>query len=230
MIRNLRTLVLSLGAVFLLGALWASSASANPTIWFEGEAGIQTVTGEQEPETWDLFTITPGPNQKTTTCTAAHYTNETSTVDTTESEIEVTPTYDGCTTSGLHTIVKPNGCDYRFHTPVTNGGLRTANVAITCPAGKVIEVTPTLFGTSKCTVTVPPQTPKGHAIFTNTGAGSGRDVTVNITLEGIKYTEDAGTGFEACANGGGEDGTYTGKAIVRGRNHAGEAKGVWIDA
>lgn len=231
MIRNLKLIVLTTGALLLLGGLTASSASAT-SIWFEGEEGIQTLTAEQEPDTWDIFTITGGTGgEKAWTCRHAHYTNETATVDTTESEIELTPTYGECSLGGISATLKLNGCDYRFYNPTTNAsGQRTASTQITCPAGKVIETESSLFGTRKCLITFPPQIPAGHVIFTNTGIGFDRDVTATVTLNGIQYTEHAGTGFGACANGGGEDGTHHGSMIIRGRTHSGVGKGVWIDA
>jgi hypothetical protein len=235
MIRHLRTLALAMGAVFLLGALGASSASATTNIWFEGESGIQTVTGTQEADTWDLFTITNGVGQtkRTTTCRDAHLLNETATVDETESELNLTPVYGNCTSSEVPTTVSMNGCDYRFHTPRTSGGVRTASAEIVCPPGNEIVVTVSLFGTHKCIITVPPQTPGGHITLTNiTGNhGTTREVTAKTTLTGIHYVEHPGTGFGRCGDATftGTDGTYSGVATLKGQTHAGAQKGIWVD-
>jgi hypothetical protein len=65
-------------------------------------------------------------------------------------------------------------------------------------------------GTTKCTVTIHPQTGLGAISFENTGAGSGRSIVAILNLSGIKHTQVAGTGLVKCTAGVFETGTYTG--------------------
>jgi hypothetical protein len=81
-----------------------------------------------------------------------------------------------------------NGCDYDL-TGNTTGhdlGLVDATVWITCPVGKVIEITNPGTGV---TVKVPPQTPTtGGVTYTNlTNHSGGASVTIKTTATGLTY-------------------------------------------
>jgi archaellum component FlaF (FlaF/FlaG flagellin family) len=201
--KNLKILGLALVAVFAMSAVVASGASAlSPAFTSEGSPTI--LTGSQEGS--DVFTTHGG----TVTCTTATY--EGTQTGTESSETEVTPTYSGCTAFGFVNVpIDVNGCKYVF----------TANQSmhIVCPAEKSIEVT-----APGCTVTVGTQTPTGPNTieYTNIGAGTTMEVTLDVSLSGIHYIEHNKGSFPTCSfpTETTTNGTYSGHAKVTGETAA----------
>ncbi|HEX7280182.1 MAG TPA: hypothetical protein VF255_11245 [Solirubrobacterales bacterium] len=216
MIRNIKALGLAVFAVMALGAFSAATASAEKL--FHSEVAHTEVRGEQH-STEDTFTVNAG----TVRCSHATYTGTQSTA--TASTQTVAPTYSGCKAFGfVNTTIDPNGCGYVFSlsgTPVS--GAAPGGVTIECPAGQVITVT-----AFNCWVTVGPQTRATGITYTNLGAGKTRDVTVDVNLTGLTYTQHSKS-FPGCTNGTFNNGTYTGAATVRGFDTAGEQVGVWVN-
>jgi hypothetical protein len=209
-----------LGLMFVaLLALAGFSSSAMATE-FHSETAHTIIKGEQPEGSNDVFTVNAGK----VTCTSATYAGTTSAVTT--PEVTVTPTYTGCTAFGFvnTTIDVPGGnvaaganggCDYRF-TPST----ASSQLHIICGAGEVINVT-----AFNCWVTIGSQT-TGGITYTNSGAGTARDVTVNANISGIVYTQHSKS-FPGCSNGTFSNGTYVGKGTVKGQTTTGAAVGIW---
>ncbi len=198
MIRNFKAFGLALVAVLALGAFAAQGASAIP-LTVEGIASGGTVfpLGDQDGGT-HVFKSSAG----NVVCAEASFPAKGSVgAGGAVNEITVTPNYPtekagggaNCTAFGFaNTHVKTNGCTYTFTTPTAvSPGVVTwhgSQVHLECPAGKVIEITPTSFGVSVCTLTIESQTPTGgHVIGRNAGTPEKMDITLEITLEGIHY-------------------------------------------
>ncbi len=106
----------------------------------------------------------------------------------------------------------------------TLGGTGTdGKVDIECPSGKSIETTIDKFP-GGCTITIPAQTAGGIVDYKEEGAGTGRDLLLTWTLEGIHYTRDG------CEVGGtGNNGTMSGSITLSGEDTSGNPKGIWIE-
>lgn len=210
MTRNLKALGLALVAVFALTAVGASAASAAE---FHSEATETVLTGSQIGT--DVFETNGG----TVECSEATYVGEQS--GTTTTTATVTPTYSGCTAFGFGgASVNTNGCEYEFH---SNG---TVDIQ-SCNTAAGVIVTASLFGTRKCTVEVPEQAGVSGVTFTSSGAGTTRDITVDVAITSLHYIQTAGTGFGACASGTATNGKYNGSTTVTGEDALGVHKGIW---
>lgn len=219
MTRNLKALGLALIAAFAISAVVASTASA-AAAKFRSEASSTILTGKQHAGN-DKFVTDGG----TVECNEATYVG--SQTGTEATEASVTPTYSGCTAFFFINVpIVTNECEYTFTSGEKNAqGNFEGSTHIECPAGKAIEVK----ASSTCTVTVGTQTPTGGTItYTNVGTGTTREITVDVALTGIHYTEDgSGTG---CPHGQATtNGTYNGAALVTGENEEGVHKGIWIE-
>lgn len=136
------------------------------------------------------------------------------------SQITVKPAYSGCSGSGREFTTHVNGCAYvlTVSESSTNG-----TVHIECPAGKSIETTIDKFPEG-CTLTIPAQTAGGVVDYKEEGAGTGRDLLLTWTLEGLDYTRDG------CEVGGtGNNGTMSGSITLSGEDTSGNPKGIWIE-
>lgn len=217
MIRNLKVLGLALVAVFAMSAVAASGASAATEFHCESVTANCWVTAEQS-----------GPNEFTSPAVSAtgvkcNTVKFEGTAPKTTKTIEVTPEYKNCTAFGFATTdIKHNGCKYHLeltdvidHT--TDGTpFGTITTEIKCTGTNKIEITPTLFGASVCTVTVGPQMLKPSEIDVENVAGSNpMDMILTSTLEGIAYTVD-GEGCKSGSAGPHTDGKLHGKVTAKG--------------
>jgi len=101
----------------------------------------------------------------------------------TVTELDVTPSYSGCITTGTATnvTVTTNGCTYTFFSNTkasTTPPTGHATVTVKCPAGQAIVI-----DHPNCTMTVPHQTLTG-ATYATTVEGK-HSLTVNITISHI---------------------------------------------
>jgi hypothetical protein len=227
MIRNLKALGLALVAVFAMGALSASSASAvTDVVTTEGgtPALLTGVATHTPAGTADVFSI-PSAN-KNFKCTTAKFAATVKNGDTSVTvdveytgKLEATPHGTPCNSSLGDLTYDMNGCDYNL-SGNTNGtdpkeaGSVHAKVWITCGA-KPIEVTG-----PGATISIPAQTPtEGGVTYTNVANHSGGKgaITVKSTITGITYT--CAPAF-ACGLVGipthGNDATYNGHVIMTG--------------
>ncbi len=200
--RNLKALGLSLVAVFAMSAMVAQAASADPL--FKSDDVHTSINGSQDGT--HVFEAGAGNEVK---CTTAEF--DGTTTGTSTDELTIEPTYKGCTAFGFATThVKFNSCDYLF-TSTTGEG---EDVHLNCENEDTVELTPTLFGFSVCTVHVFDGTFE-EVTYDNVANG---DVQVTAAATGISY-EETGSG---CDVGSGNDGTYTGNATVKGTDTGGE--------
>jgi hypothetical protein len=171
-------------AVLALSAIAAATASAEFTSTATG-----TITGTQEA----TQTFTAG---STVTCKKA---DTTGTIEkTTTSELHVTVHYSECTVDGFNNTAHVSTATYLFTTTIDGFTVHVLNT---------ISITPTVFGSSACTITVTPQT-RNSVDYTNVAGGK---VTVNPTVTGISYHSTGGF----CGSSG-TAGTYSGASVVEG--------------
>lgn len=215
MVLKIKTISLAIFAALALGALPASAAE------FHSEQLHTEIKGSAHAGE-DVATFNAG----TWRCNEVTYSGTTTTA--TASTITVVPTYSKCTAFGfVGAVWHINGCGYQFQTeagtvnPVTGSG--AGKTAIECPAGAAL----TLTVPGVCEVKIGAQGPIAGITYTNTGAhsGTGRDLTLDMNMTGIVYTQ-VNKGF--CANGTFANGTYKGSATVQGRNTLGNAVGIWL--
>lgn len=135
-------------------------------------------------------------------------------------EITVKPTYTGCAGSGREVTTHTHGCAYVM-TGAEDG--LSGLVHIECPEGKAIETTIDKFPEG-CTLTIGAQTAGGVVDYKEEGSGSGRDLLLSWTLEGLAYERDG------CEVGGkGNNGTMSGSITLSGEDTSGNPKGIWIE-
>jgi hypothetical protein len=195
MIRNFKTLGLAVVAVLAMSAMVASAASAAE---FHSAGEPTTITGSQN--TTNAFHV---PGAGTVECTTATF--HSVQPKTTAAELTVHPTYSGCKAFGFaNTHVTTTGCDYTFTEP--NASTQSVTHVV-CSGTNLITITPTVFSSSVCTVTVGTQSPSGNVSFKNEAGGKVL-VTSNVT----NISHSAGCG----ATAGAKDGTYTGTVLTQG--------------
>jgi len=184
---------LALMALLALSAITSQIASAVPLTVSSGLSKV-FVTGDVEGE--PVFTFSGGSFK----CTSNHFHGSGAASVGAVNELTIETTLSGCTLFGFSTVdVKFNGCTDTFTTPTSiKAGEVTWHAATqyhtVCPAGKKIELTPTTFGASICTLSISEQTPtSGHIVGRNVVGSSPMDVTLEYTLEGLHYTGSGGS-------------------------------------
>lgn len=200
--RNSKALGLALVAVFAMSALVASAAQAQQS--YRSSASPTTLSGSQV--TKNVFHV---PGAGTVECSTATFAG--TQTGTAVSDVTITPTYSGCVAFGFSsTHINMNGCQYTFTTPSNF----KATSDVICPGSNKIQITPTFFGSSVCTVQVGAQTPSGVVDLENKESES--HVLVTATVTGIAHS--AGCGASAAS-----DGEYTGSVTEKGG-----ANKVWV--
>jgi len=204
MIRKYKDACLAMTAMFAFGAIVAQGASANPlTVDSSLNAVYITGTNHVAGATHTL-TVEPGVQAH---CKHATYKGSAAVVNGQVNHITLAPEYTECTAFGFATAdIKVNGCIYTLTTPtLIKPGEVTWDAAtqihMLCPVGKKLEITPTSFGASVCTVSIGEQTPGfGHLVARNAGSSviGGMDLTDEATLGGMTYTSTN----SACGKGG----------------------------
>lgn len=221
MIRNLKTLGLTLVAVFALSAVAASAASAQGKFTSDGSATVKGTETGANPTAGNVYdnVLTSG-TLGVFTCNGTTYTGHaprTHTETTLGEEHALIPSGSTTATITPHVSTKcaaqvpvigsrpvtvtMNGCDYLIHLGATTGGGETYGVTIDvkCPPGKVIEVHIYKAGSvthpdadSVCTFKVGEANNQGLTGLHETGTPVSHDIDLAGTLTGI-HTETSGT-------------------------------------
>lgn len=220
MLRSFKALVLAVLAALLVGAAVASAAFATPF----------SIKAEKVPTKWTAKqhggTSVTGTDAGAISC--AEITYEGDQTVTPASEISLTPTFSGCTALGFLNIpIDTNGCFYKFTAWTKVDGNFEGSTDIVCPEGKVIEVT-----APGCTITFGAQTGLKTVTFTNLGAGTTRELTIDFALTGTKYEEHGKGIFPSCADKtvAKSNGTQNGALIATGENPTSKAHhGIWVE-
>jgi hypothetical protein len=147
------------------------------------------------------FTLTTAPG-KTAECSTSSY--STPGIFVPVSSKSFTASYSGCKAFGFaNATVKMNSCSI-VHQLANSGPPYTGSVSLSCEkAGDAMQISPTIFGSPVCTVSLAPQT-LAAATYENVGSGSTRRVIATLKGSGISYSENAGG---SCEVGSGSNGT-----------------------
>jgi hypothetical protein len=214
MLRTFRPLALVVAA-----ALTSIAAAPAVAAEFHSEGSPTTFTASQ------VGTDVVNFNSGTFECEEITYKGTISA--STAATVALIPAYNGCSAlSGFSSsTIAVNGCEYRLNQPT--GG--TGTYSLVCPAGKEIIITTSIFGTTKCTIHIPPQGPISTLTYDNKGAGATRELAITASASQIEYNETAGSGFGACAGGEDDNGTWAGTTAVTGE-HGSPAThtGIWV--
>lgn len=199
--------------------LLTESTQVRHAFKFETESAPVTLTGKQHAGKV-LIKTTAG----TMECNEVTYTG--SQTLKAKVDFELTPSYTGCTSSGLAASVDMNECKYRFTaTKIENFTKREGSVDIVCPAGKEITITVAAGEVKKCTIHVPALSNLRTVTYTNVGAGATREITIDVNITKFAYAHTAGTGIGACTTGAAENGTMETSISVTAEKAGGEHVG-----
>lgn len=195
-------------AIALVASALASTTSYADQ--FQAEKAPVTLTGREDPASTTEFRTTAGHVD----CSEVIYAGTASSFPTTT--ISVEPTFKSCIALGFPATVVSNGCKYLFHVN-SAAGATTGTFDIVCPEGKEITATAAWGGTVKCIVDVPGQTGLPLVVYSNTGAGTTREVTIETNNISLKYSHTGGTatGLGKCSTGS-SSGEYESKAVLTG--------------
>jgi len=213
MLRNLKTLGLTVVAAMALGSVATSTASAAPQFHFESEHTI--ITGTQTEAVALAF------DTGQLKCGVVNFAGTSQVLTTTT--ITLNPTFDNCKlihgAEETAATVTLNGCSFLFHLGANTEHL-TGTMGIECPDFPIEIHAP------ECTITVPQQGNLGTVTFTNEGAETTRSVVLDLGLGGLDYVEHgAGCASETETT---NNGTLTGKITITGENTMGAHRGIWV--
>ncbi len=195
-----------------LCAVTAQVATATEAYTSGVGAGVRTFAAGDKT-TNHVFSSPSGP----VVCTTIGFLGESVQTGPTIEEITLTPSFSGCTAFGFTAHVSNNSCDFLFTAPTTvtanEWTIHPAHIVPSSGSSCNFTVTPTFFGASVCTQTIPNQTAtSGHIIGKNSAAEvSPMDGTLESTITGIHYTGTGGVCGDASTH---TDGGYTGGVTV----------------
>jgi len=218
MIRNLKGLGVAFVAMLAVGAAAASAAQAAPA-HFTAEKGTTKITGTSEGTNNQVFTTAAGAIE----CHGS-FTSENE--PTTTEELTVKGSYGPCNKLfGIEPKVNMGGCHYTFHAGEYDSekDASTGTADLVCNETEGNEFITISVGFA-CTVTVPPKNGLGPIHFENKEVEGRKIVTVNPTVNNIKYTSKG----LFCPNVTKENGTYEGGVIVEGETNEEEPRDVSI--
>jgi hypothetical protein len=233
MSRTLKFLGPVLIAALVLGAVAAAGAGAAEFTSFntnlnQHEGG--TFSGGQTT----THKFTAGAGVGAVTCVTAGFSGTTATGQ--EGQPTVTPEYKNCHVELLgvtyNTLVKLNGCDYRFHISSGSADDWEGTADIQCAAGKEIDIRVTKSGSeeeggeteeeaiakTKCTIKISAQSGLNKIKYHNQTGAAPTDIEVTTETNNLKNTtEGFPTGLGGCGivNGAHNNGTYTGTTTMK---------------
>ena len=218
MIRKLRSLGLVLVAVFALGALTASTASAVPQ--FTSDVEPTTIVGGQAKT--HEFKLTG----LAVTCKVINFFAVMP--KKTETGWGIAPEYETCTaTAGVFTVnAKFTGfnaeakCSYAFYANET--------VDLLCNAGSEVTI-----DAGPCVVHIPEQKGLGKVTYSNEKDGGGNHtgtINASINITGIKGTHTDGLGCPFEGGGAFNNATMTGETTFYGEDKGGKKTNITYDA
>lgn len=183
-----------LGAVAAVLALLAIGASTASAAAFQAAEYTAELKGQQEGS--HVLTAEGGLS---ITCTTVSMSGEMTKASET---IELTPTYSGCTASGLSATVATEGCKFRFDA-------NASDMDIVCPGTNAI-----LVKAVTCEAKIGSQ--NGITTVTNSNSkGPPEAVSINASLKGIKYNKvKDGLFCPFSGTGEKEDGGLTGTTLL----------------
>ena len=166
--------------VILGMAVAVPSASA---VSFHSQSNPEYLLGQQVESTKFRFPSTFfGLTILEPICTAGNGVGQT--MSHTSAQIQLSPTYSGCTTEGVPLAIEMNGCAYTF-TPAGAPPVFSGSLALTCPAGKAVVFKFFAGWTEWCQIIMPPQVPSESKFEL---LNEGPQVRLRGTAKGFWYT------------------------------------------
>jgi hypothetical protein len=200
MMHNLKTLGLTLAAVFLIGAVGVSAVSAN-----QFHFGSTNTTVTRGTNATQFFEYEAGGQvvECSTVGGAADVTSQTTT------EVTFTPTYSGCQLTFIlftQVTVNMNGCFYMF---TITGSANSGTVHLKCPEGKSVALIVKSSGFDICTLHIGEQTPPGESDYSNSGSNKVKVTATQIEIKGTRQ------GSSQCGAASSSQGQYLGEVVVK---------------
>lgn len=221
--RYLKTLGLAIVAMFAMGAVMATAASAQQGVFTTD--GPATITGEEDPENPLVFAAGLG-----ITCETEEFHAELSSAS---EDLTLFPNYELCSAPPFGgATVDMTGCDFNLYDLETNEegpfGTYLATAALECPENKQVDIDVPAIG---CRITVPAQNGLEHVKFWNTPGESSStdDIDMLLTVGGITTTrENLGESTCAVGHAHGTTATYSGGITLTGEDEEEEHVGIRI--
>jgi hypothetical protein len=234
--RNLKALGLALFAALAMCAMGATAAQASPNPTWTPTEGPTTLHGFQLPNEGpgkvNALTL-PGIGQEIVCASTTLDSNIT--VFGPMPEVQLTPTYGGCTTPNGFVTITHNECRKSFYHLTTVPGTQhyTTTAQLICPAGKQIEIHTYVdagHNFSVCTIDIPPQTFNGSFTVTNKPGmnPTTNSVIIEGTVGGLIYTVTNSGPAPCNAHGTFADGVTHTNITITGQNHFGEHRGIHV--
>jgi hypothetical protein len=219
MIRIVKALGLTLVAVYALGAVMASGATAAEFTSFNTNTLLHeggTVVGTDLEE----MVVTVAGEAIQVKCSTNTYTG--SSLTGTEPTPLVKPSYSGCNAFLFggkvgSAEVKTTGCEVQFHVTGGSGDTWTGTMSIVCPAGVAgIDITTS----GGCSIVLPAEknTAVNGMTYTDVTVAAPTDVVVDVNATNLHSTTAGGPIPCGTSNGTHTAGTLKGKVTLRSFN------------
>jgi len=146
-------------------------------------------------------------------------------------EVTAAPTYKECMTTTSEIEFKKNSCWWDFISGALIGNNYEGEVEVKCTNAKEgFEFIKKEKGVLKCTIHIPAQAKLTTVTYTNkTDAGGIKDLTFDIGITGLTYTQTEGTGLGKCVTETRNDGKYTATWTVQATDNGGKSNSWWIE-
>ncbi|HET8815557.1 MAG TPA: hypothetical protein VFM51_11475 [Solirubrobacterales bacterium] len=169
----------------------------------------------------------------TVKCNVASYLGLVKSKTTTASKMFLEPTYQECeTNTGLEVEAKSEFCAWFFTSGNEEGGKFEGELDLDC-LGDTDEL---IFiarsgGLARCTVGIPAQQGLKAITYTNKEAGGVDDLTIDVGVTNLAYSQTEGFGFQKCASGAETNGKYSAHPTVTAKEYkgSGAAVSLWIE-
>jgi hypothetical protein len=220
---KVKALGITLAAFLALGVAAVPSASA--VVEFHEDDGSGYVTFE--PIDGSMIGVNYGGIFCSTQWFHGYFDTE---ISTTKIKLQVIK-YECGGPFGSKAVVKMNGCEYIFHAGETDATKKNYEGLweIECPTGKQVEIALEASGQLKCTVTIAAQTNLSKITYVNSGQGKQRVFQLEMNVNNLTYTQDAGSGANACKSESANNGTYVSSFQMTGEEPGKFAQiGVWV--
>jgi hypothetical protein len=211
MSHNLKALGLAMVAAFALSVVVVSQAVALNTHHIKVPTAPANLTGKEDGQFAFRFTDDEGKLECESYFEATVSANK-------NTSLTAKPTFRNCTLSGYIAEIDTNHCAFVFELDTDLAG--KAGIELECASGNEITITFTK-GEVTCIIHVPPKTYRGvhytETVHPETGK---KDITFNVVLSGVEYTETENA--ESCPpEHAGKDGKLEAYFTVEGFKHKG---------
>lgn len=209
-------------ALTLMATLSANAFAANLNFKFGVEK--ETIFGVHEGT--EEFTFEFG----TVKCSIGEYLGKVVAPTKEGNQVPLAPKYAECSLGTMSVEVKPESCWWTFHSGVSEGVNLEGEMDVACNGVKEEIVFIVKEGAeTKCTIRLPQQQGMKGITYTVKEIENIKDVTADIGLTSLAYTQTAGMGKGACVAASKATGKYTAHPTIRGVDEKGVPAGFWVE-